>query len=309
MAKAHETGRSGFGVPIVRKLSHGFLPVKNPAHTKAVGLLLCCALLWSLAGVLIKYIDWPPLAVAGGRGLIAGLFLLAAHRPLRFTWSPLQLGAAVAYLGCTVPFAVATKLTSAANAILLQYTAPVWVALLGAWVLGERTTRADWLAMGAVFAGMVLFFAHGLELQGAVGNALAIFSGVSFAVMAMLLRKQKDDSPIESIILGNLLGAAIGLPFAAGHPLPSSSGLLALFALGVLQLGLPYLLFARAIKHVSALEAVLIPVIEPVLNPIWVLLFIGEKPSLLAIAGGTLILGAVTWRALASVRGVKAHEG
>ncbi|MBI3887403.1 MAG: EamA family transporter [Opitutae bacterium] len=277
-------------------------PVKNPDHTKAVGLLLACAVLWSLAGVLIKYIDWPPLAVAGGRGLIAGVFLLLAHRPRRFTWSPLQLGAALAYLGCTVPFAVATKLTSAANAIVLQYTAPVWVALLGAWVLGERTSKADWLAILAVFAGMGLFFAHGLELQGAVGNGLAIFSGMSFAAMAMLMRKQRDGSPIESVILGNLLGAVVGLPFAAGHPLPSARGLGALLALGVLQLGLPYLLYVRAIKHVTALEAVLIPVVEPVLNPIWVLLFIGEKPSLLAMAGGVLILAAVTWRAFASVR-------
>lgn len=276
--------------------------MKDPAHTKAVGLLLICASLWSSAGVLIKFIDWPPLAVAGGRGLIAGLFLLAVHRPLRFTWSPLQLGAALAYLGCTVPFAVATKLTSAANAILLQYTAPVWVALLGAWVLGERTTKADWIAIGVVFVGMGLFFAHGLELQGAVGNGLAILSGVSFACMAMLMRKQKDGSPIESIILGNLFGAVVALPFAIGHPLPSAGGLGALAALGVLQLGVPYLLYVRAIKHVTALEAVLIPVIEPVLNPIWVLLFIGEKPGLLAITGGALIIAAITWRAFLAVR-------
>ena len=278
--------------------------MKDPAHTKAVGLLLICAVLWSSAGVLIKFIDWPPLAVAGGRGLIAGLFLLLVHRPLRFTWSPLQLAAALAYLGCTVPFAVATKLTSAANAILLQYTAPVWVALLGAWFLGERATKADWFAILLVLVGMSLFFAHGLELQGALGNGLAIFSGISFACMAMLMRKQKDGSPIESIIIGNLLGAVIGLPFAVGHPLPSVEGLGALVALGVLQLGVPYLLYVRAIKHVTALEAVLIPVVEPVLNPIWVLFFIGEKPGLLAIAGGGLIVSAVTWRAFAAVRGV-----
>lgn len=278
--------------------------MKEPAHTKAVGLLLICAVLWSSAGVLIKFIDWPPLAVAGGRGLIAGLFLLLVHRPLRFTWSPLQLGASLAYLGCTVPFAVATKLTSAANAILLQYTAPVWVALLGAWFLGERATKADWFAILLVLVGMSLFFAHGLELQGALGNGLAIFSGISFACMAMLMRKQKDGSPIESIIIGNLLGAVIGLPFAIGQPLPSLEGLGALVALGVLQLGVPYLLYARAIKHVTALEAVLIPVVEPVLNPIWVLFFIGEKPGLLAIAGGVLIISAVTWRAFAAVRGV-----
>ncbi len=276
--------------------------MRDPDHARSVGLLLCCALLWSLAGVLIKHIDWPPLAVAGGRGLIAGVFLLLVHRPLRFTWSPLQLGAALAYFGCTVPFAVATKLTSAANAILLQYTAPVWVALLSTWLLDERTTKSDWFAILMVFAGMGLFFAKGLELTGAVGNLLAILSGVSFALMAVLMRKQKDGSSIESIIIGNLFGAAIGLPFALGHPLPPPTGLLALGALGLLQLGIPYLLYARAIRHVTALEAVLLPIIEPVLNPVWVLIFVGEKPGPLALAGGLLIIAAVTWRAVATIR-------
>jgi drug/metabolite transporter (DMT)-like permease len=153
-----------------------------------------------------------------------------------------------------------------------------------------------------VFLGMGLFFAKGLELSGAVGNALAIFSGVSFALMAVLMRKQKDGSPIESIIIGNFLGAAIGLPFAIGHPLPPPNGLLALGALGLLQLGLPYLLYARAIKHVTALEAVLLPIIEPVLNPIWVLIFVGERPGPLALAGGLVIISAVTWRAVATIR-------
>ena len=118
--------------------------VQDPAHSKSVGLLLITALCWSLAGVLFKFVDWPPLAAAGTRSLIAALFLLAVRgRSLRFTWSPLQLGTALAYAGCTLLFAVANKLTTAANAILLQYTAPVWIALLGSWLLGERSTRAD----------------------------------------------------------------------------------------------------------------------------------------------------------------------
>lgn len=277
--------------------------MKDPQHAKAVALLVACAVCWSLAGVLIKHIDWPPLAIAGGRGLIAAVFLLAVRgRGLRFTFSPLQLGAALAFTGCTIPFAVANKLTTAANAILLQYTAPVWVALFGAWFLGEKTTRRDWLALGAVAVGLALFFAEGVRLEGLVGNLLAVFSGVSFAAMAMLMRKQRDSSPLEAIILGNLLGAAIGLPAAIGEPLPSPTGLFALAALGLVQLGVPYLLYAKAIRHVTALEAVLIPVIEPVLNPIWVVLFVGERPHPLALVGGVIIVGAVTWRTLSTLQ-------
>ena len=276
----------------------------DPAHRKSVGLLLLAALCWSLGGVLLKSVDWPPLAVAGGRGFIAAVFLLAVRgRALRFTWSPLQLGTAVAYAGCTVLFAAANKLTTAANAILLQYTAPVWVALLGAWLLGERATRADWCAIAAAFAGMAVFLYDGLRLHDLAGILLAIASGVCFAAMVMLLRKQKDGSPIESVILGNVLGFLVGLPamLSAGS-FPAGRSLLALLLLGVVQLGVPYLLYVRAIRHVTALEAVLIPVIEPILNPVWVMLALGEQPSPLALLGGAVVLGAVTLRAAASIR-------
>jgi drug/metabolite transporter (DMT)-like permease len=277
--------------------------MRDPAHTRSIGLLLLAALGWSLAGVLFKYVQWPPLAVAGGRGLVAALFLTAVRgRALRFTWSPLQLGTAVAYAGCTVLFATANKLTTAANAILLQYTAPVWIALLGTWLLGERSTRADWLTIGAVFAGMGVFLYDGLRLHDLGGMAVAIASGMFFAVMIMLLRKQKGGSPLESIILGNVLGFLIGLPAIWSAPPLSRDSAVVLLLLGVVQLGLPYLLYARAIVHVTALEAVLLPVVEPILNPLWVMLFIGEKPSPLSLFGGVIVVGAVTWRAVASIR-------
>jgi drug/metabolite transporter (DMT)-like permease len=279
----------------------GFM--RDPAHSQSVGLLLAAALGWSLAGVLFKFVEWPSLAVAGGRGIIAAVFLILARgRTLRFTWTPVQLGAAVAYAGCTVLFAVANKLTTAANAILLQYTAPVWIALFGAWLLGERTTRGDWLTIVAALAGMGVFLYDGLQLNNVAGILLATGSGVCFAAMIILLRKQKDGSPLESIILGNVLGFLIGLPAIWSAPPLSRGSLVALVLLGVVQLGVPYLLYSRAIKHVTALEAVLLPVIEPILNPVWVMLFVGEKPSSLALFGGTIVLGAVTWRAVASVR-------
>jgi drug/metabolite transporter (DMT)-like permease len=283
--------------------------VKNPAHTRAVGQLLLAALLWSLAGVLIKGIAWPPLAIAGGRGFIAALFLLATCRGLKFTWSPVQLGAAVAYAACTVTFVLANKLTTAANAILLQYTAPIWVALLGAWLLREKPTRADWLATAAALGGMALFFANELKLVSVLGNLVGVLSGVSFAVMAVLMRKQKDSSAVESIILGNLLAFLIGLPFMAAAPALPGTGWLLLVVLGVVQLGFSYRFYAQAIRHVTALEAVLIPVIEPILNPVWVLLFVGERPGPLALVGGVIVLGAVTLRAIASIRQPNATAG
>jgi drug/metabolite transporter (DMT)-like permease len=276
--------------------------VKNPAHTRAVGQLLIAALLWSLAGVLIKGIEWPALAVSGGRGIIAALFLVATTRGLKFTWSRVQIGAAVAYASCTVTFVIANKLTTAANAILLQYTAPIWVALLGAWLLHEKPSRADWWAMFAALGGMCLFFADELKWVSVLGNLVGTFSGISFAVCVMLLRKQKDGSAVESIILGNLLAFTIGLPAIVTAPALPASGWLLLLLLGVVQLGLSYRFYAQAIKHVTALEAVIIPVVEPILNPLWVLLFFGERPGRLALIGGTLVLGAVTFRAIAAIR-------
>lgn len=275
---------------------------RDPAHTRAVGQLLCAALLWSLGGLLIKWIEWPPMAVAGGRALFAAAFLIAIHRKLRFTWSPVQLGAAVAFATCTLSFVVATKLTTAANAVLLQYTAPIWVALVGASLLGERTTRSDWVAIGITFAGMSLFFVDALQFSSLLGNLVGVCAGVSFAAMTLLMRKQKDGSVMESIVLGNLIGGLIGLPVIVGAPPLDSSGWIALVALGVVQVGVAYAFYARAIKHVSALEGVLIPVIEPILNPVWVMLFLGETPGLLSLCGGLLVLGAVTWRAMHSIR-------
>jgi drug/metabolite transporter (DMT)-like permease len=231
------------------------------------------------------------------------VFLLVVtwrSRPFRWGWLP--LATALAYTACTVLFAAANKLTTAANAILLQYTAPAYVALLGAWLLKERPTRADWTTIGIVFVGLAIFLYDGLRLNDLAGMAIAIASGVAFAVMIVLLRLQKDGAPLGSIILGNCFAFLIGLPAIATAPAPDTRSIVALLLLGVVQLGLAYLLYTRAIRHVTALEAVLIPVIEPILNPLWVMLILGEKPSPVALLGGAIVLGAVTWRAASSIR-------
>ena len=283
----------------------------HAAHSRSVLLLVGTALCWSLAGVLIKAVatTWSGLAVASGRGLIAALFLVLTSRRLRFDFSRFQVIGALGYASCTVTFCTATALTSAANAILLQYTAPVWVALFGAWFLGEPARRADWLTIVVALGGMTLFFRDSLTLGHLGGDVLALASGIGFAAMTIAMRKQKDGSPIESIILGNVLAFLIGLPWLLQAPALPVSGWGALVALGVVQLGVAYWLYARAIKHVTALEAVLIPAIEPILNPIWVFLAFGEVPSRWALIGGTVVLGAVTVRAVFSVRSRSLRPG
>ena len=279
------------------------------AHRQAVGQLVLAAICWSFGGLLIKAVEWPGLAVAGGRGLVAALFLFLLHGRLRlrFSW-PMVLGA-VAYAACSLLFVSANKLTTAANAILLQYTAPVWVALFSAWLLREPARRSDWWTIFCVLGGMSLFFADRLELAHTLGNVLAIAAGVAFAGMAVALRRQKDGSPVESIILGNLLAFLVGLPAIVTAPSLPATGWFTLLALGVVQLGTAYWLYSRAIRHVSALEAVLLPVLEPILNPLWVLLALGEKPSAYALVGGAIVLVAVSVRAWMGLRPTPVNRG
>ncbi len=265
-------------------------------------LLLLAALCWSLGGVLIKSIDWPPMAVAGGRSALAiPIILLCVGRP-KFTFSAAQIGGAIGYAGTVILFVFATRMTTAANAIFLQYTAPIYVALLGRWYLGERASRIDWLVIAVALLGIALFFMDRLTTAGMWGNIIALGSGLAFASVALFLRKEKAGSPVASILLGNILVALAGLPFMLQAPSLGEGGLWRLVLLGTVQLGLPYVFYAIAIKQVTALEATLIPLLEPVLNPLWVMLALGERPGPWAIVGGLLVLGAVLGRGLLMMR-------
>jgi drug/metabolite transporter (DMT)-like permease len=269
-------------------------PLGGERH-RAIGLLLLTATLWSTGGLLIKWVPWNPIAIAGTRSAVASLLLLAYVRRPNFTWSLAQIGGAVSYAITVILFVAANKLTTAANAILLQYTSPIYVALLGAWFLGEDTTWLDWAAIVVTLGGMCLFFFDDLALGGFWGNVCAIATGITFACLVVFLRKQKDGSPLESILLGNIIAALFGLPFALQSSL-DLAGWVGLGLLGILQLGLPDILYSLAIKSVTALEAILVPVIEPILNPLWVFLVMGETPGPWAVAGGLVVLTAVTVR-------------
>jgi len=280
----------------------------NPEHRNALLLLIITATLWSFGGLLIKMIEWNSFAIAGGRSFFAAIVLWIFLRRPKFTWSSAQLGAAIAYACCCGLFVVATKLTTAANAIVLQYTGPIYVALLSGWLLHEKITRLDWITIFIVIAGMALFFADSLSADGMAGNIIAIISGISFAFLALFLRKQKHGSPIESLLLGNIIIVVCASPWMFSFSENTSSipllngldatGLFWLSILGIIQLGIPYILYGKAIKHVTALEATLVPVLEPLLNPLWVLLIQHEKPSGISIIGGIIILGAMLLRGI-----------
>jgi len=271
-------------------------------RTRAIGLLLASALLWSVGGLLIKSVDWSAPAISAVRSLIAAATIALWYRgALRFTWSRWQIAAALAYAATTLLFVLANKLTTAANAILLQYTAPVFIALASPWLLAERIRRSDWLVIVLTLGGMTLFFRDALSPEGLLGNLIAIVSGVTFAALAIFMRKQKDGSPVESIVLGNLLGAAVALPFVRG-PVPGVESWLLLAALGVFQLGLSYIAYSAAMKHATAIDAGLVPMLEPILNPIWVVLFFGERPGPNALLGGAVVFGAVGLRTVLSLR-------
>jgi drug/metabolite transporter (DMT)-like permease len=265
------------------------------SHRSAVLLLIATSLLWSLGGVLVKSVDWPSMAKAGVRSALASAVFLAWLRRPQFTFSATQIGAAVAYAATVSLFILANDRTTAANAIFLQYTGPIYVALLGPYVLGERTRRIDWWCIAIALCGIALFFRDQFSPRGLWGNIAGLASGVGFGSTVIFLRKERDSSPASALLLGNLLTAAIGLPFCFGK-MPTAPEWAALAVLGVFQLGAAYILYSIAIRYVTALEAILITMLEPILNPVWVALKQGEVPGPWSLAGGALVLAAVVVR-------------
>ncbi|MDP4159954.1 MAG: DMT family transporter [Bacillota bacterium] len=264
---------------------------------KAILFMVISAISWSLGGILIKSVNAHPLAIAGVRSAIASVVFLVLLGKPKITWSGAQMAAALANAGMGILFIFATKATTAANAIFLQYTAPIYVALLSSWILKEKTRFLDWVTVFTVLGGMVLFFLDNLSTTGLIGNIFGVFGGICYALQTIFLRMQKDGSPWESIFLGNIFTAIIGLPFLTTG-WPNTFDWVELLIFGVVQLSIPYILYTKAIKHTTALEAILIPAIEPILNPLWVVIFLGEKPGFWAIIGGLIVLTAITTRCI-----------
>lgn len=273
-------------------------PAERP---RAILFLVLAAALWSTGGLLIKSISWQPLAILVGRNIFSSAVLLLYLRRFPTRWTSWQIGAAVAHILTAFLFISATKLTTAANAIFLQYTAPIYIVLLAFWLLRERPASTDWSSMVIIFAGMLLFFGDKLSLSGLYGNLLAVLSGLTMAVMTVSLRAQKRGAPAESILLAQVFTVVFGFPLLLRESWTISNWLIIVY-LGVFQIGLAFILFSSAIKHVPAIEATLISTLEPILNPLWVFLFLGESPGKFALIGGLIVLAGVAMSALGGAR-------
>lgn len=274
-------------------------------RSTAVLFLVLAAVLWSTGGVMIKTLSWDPIAILAGRSLFSSALLLIYLRRIPTHWTRWKVLAAVAHILTAFLFISSTKLTTATNAIFLQYTAPIYIVLLGYWLLREKPSRVDWISMLVIFSGMLLFFGDQLSLEGLHGNILAALSGLTMAIMTVALRAQKDGNPAESIFMAQLFAAIFGFPLVLKESWTVVNWLIILY-LGIFQIGLAFVFFTRAIKHVPAIEATLVSTLEPVLNPLWVFLFIGERPGRFALIGGLIVLGGVAMNAISSARSAAA---
>jgi drug/metabolite transporter (DMT)-like permease len=267
--------------------------------------VLFCAFFWSTSGLFIKLISWHPVLIAGVRSFVAALFIAAAELIGRIVRRrgggrfkaknrPLLLAAGgLAYAATMILFVIANKLTSSANAILLQYSAPVWAALLGRFI-GEKPRWEHWGALALVMTGLLIFFHEGLGGGSLLGDGIALLSGLTFGANSVLMRMQKEGNPSDSMLLAHVMTAAFCVPFLFLYPPAFTlSNTAAVLFMGTVQIGLASLLFAFGIRRIPAVNAMLAAMLEPVLNPLWVLAVTGEKPAPTALLGGALIVAAV----------------
>jgi len=261
--------------------------------------ILATAFLWSTSGLFIKLLTWHPVVITGTRSFLAAIVLIFARiffpPPKGVKNKPFPLWAgAVSYAFTMLTFVYANKLTTSANAIMLQYGAPVWAALLGWKLNNEKPQWEQWGALVMVLCGLLLFFRDSLGSGTLLGDGMAVFSGILFGANSVFLRMMKDGNPRDAMLLAHIISSAISIPFFILYPpsLSASTVMAALF-MGFIQIGLASLLFSYGLMRISAVQAMITAIIEPVLNPVWVLLVIGEKPAIAAMAGGAVIIAAI----------------
>lgn len=253
-------------------------------------LILVAALLWSLAGVFIKFLDLPPLTIVFYRSLFASFVFAPFVRRRQWHFDGSIALSVLSYTAAISAFVAANKLTTAANAIVLQYTAPVFVFLFTRLVWGERISRLNGFALAIAMLGVGIISFDSAGEPAMAGVLLALLSGVLFAVYMINLRHARDVHPVFLTWINNLVCALLLLFVVKSQLALSPHQAIILAVMGAVQLGMPYFLFSKGLQTVSLQEASLIALIEPVLNPLWVALVVGEIPSTATLSGGSMIL-------------------
>ena len=278
----------------------GEIPALDQHLRRARLELLLAAALWSLAGLFIKFLSLPPLTIVFYRSLFAALFFVFFVRKSIAVPRIALLVSALAYTAAISAFVSANKITTAANAIALQYTAPMFVFVIVHFLFGEKITGASWVSLVLGMFGIAVICIGSAGQPDATGVMVALLSGLLFSIYMVTLRFLKDFNPATLTFLNNMVCCLLLLPLV-GSELSLSlkeGGIVAM--MGVVQLGIPYWLFSKGLEQISVQEASLIVLIEPVLNPLWVALIVGELPSGATLIGGICIVGSLAFRYLRS---------
>lgn len=277
---------------------------KLPEHRKGLIYISFTAFLWSTSGFFIKYLTISAFQISFYRSLIAAITVFAVallrKQKLKFEFDRVSNFAAIFYAGILILFVIATKMTTAANAIFLQFTAPIYLVVLEPLFLKTKFDKKSIITIIICIFGMVLFFFGKLELGNIYGNLLAICSGICFAMFSLLLKykkvKHKNDNTLNNVVMGNALVAVIAFFIIYPQLALDLKQALILLYMGAIQIGISYIIFNEGIKYVSATESMIIATLEAIFNPIWVFIGIGEAPSVYSLAGGLIIFGAIIWR-------------
>ena len=269
--------------------------------------MLLCALCWSFSGLCVKVIPWNAYAVIGVRCMFAmvATFLLSKDRKIKLTFPVIR--AAIGVLMTAVTYIIAIKLTTAANAIVLQYTAPILILIYQILFQGKKPTRLDIVAVSVILIGIVIFFIEGLSAGNFLGNMVALSSAVFFAGV-FLCNAHPKAKPSQSNLLSQIMGTLIFLPFVISQATPDPVAWGAAVVLGVVTLGLAYVFFAKGSALISPLAGSLITCIEPILSPLWVGLAVGEIPTPLAFLGMAIVLIGVAGYNFLLMRKAQAQE-
>lgn len=258
--------------------------------------IVFAAIFWSFGGLLGKLIPWSGLSIAALRGIFAAITIALYRRSFSFKLNKAILLAGLSLTLTTILFMIANKMTSSANAIVLQYTSPVFIILLTLIIDKQKPKKRDIFAIFGVLLGICLFFFDQFKNGQYLGDLIALASGLSFAGV-FFANKLPNASPIDATYIGNLLSFII-LPFVLfdmSFQLNQNPTIwMYIIFMGVFQLGFGYIFFSLGIKQSSATSSSIIATLEPILNPLWVFIFLGEKPSILALIGGMIVLLTVT---------------
>jgi drug/metabolite transporter (DMT)-like permease len=264
---------------------------------QSILLMALCAAMWSVGGIFIKSIPWNPFVIAGARSLFAAAVMATymAVTGLHPKVGRVSVMSGVMLSLTFLAFVAANKLTTAANAIVLQYIAPVFILLMSILLYKQRFVKADYAVVAATIPGVAMCFSDQLGTGGLAGNVVALLSGLFLAGMFVLTGNSDESTRMSGLFFGHLFTVMAGLPMALLSDTPlSAPAMTSIVILGVFQVGIPYILYGLAVRHCSPLFCCLIGTIEPLLNPIWVFLFNGETPGLFAILGGLLVIVSIT---------------